>query len=113
MGQKRKKVKEILKDIKYNVENGRYRFTIHALERRIERNILKNEIEEAISNGEVIEEYPKDKYIPSFLILGHSKNERPLHIQVSYNPVWVITCYDPSEKPGEWSTDYKHRSKSK
>ena len=113
MGEDRKKVNALLENIKYNIKNGTYRFTIHALERRIERNILKNEIKEAILNGEIIEEYPKDKYAPSFLVVGYSNNERPLHIQVSYNPVWIITCYDPSEKPAEWSSDFKYRRKAK
>jgi hypothetical protein len=100
---------EILKGVKYNVRDGKYRFTIHALERRIERNISRAEIEDAILSGEIIEKYPQDKYIPSCLILGYTKAKRPLHIQVTCNPVWIITCYDPSEKPDEWSSDFKHR----
>lgn len=109
MVQDSKEIKELLEKIRYNVKNEEYRFTVHALERRIGRNISKIEIEEAISNGEIVEEYPKDKYIPSCLILGYTKKKRPLHIQVSYNPVWIITCYDPSEKPEEWLSDFKHR----
>ena len=101
--------REILEEIKSNVRDGKYRFTIHALERRIERDISKNEIEDSILNGEIIEEYPRDKYLPSCLILGYTKEKRPLHIQISCDPVWVITCYDPSEKSGEWSSDFKHR----
>lgn len=100
---------EILEGIKSNVRGGKYWFTIHALERRIERNISRIEIEDAILNGKIIEEYPQDKYLPSCLILGYTKEKRPLHIQISCDPAWVITCYDPSEKPGEWSSDFKHR----
>ncbi|KHE92336.1 hypothetical protein S225a_03100 [Candidatus Brocadiaceae bacterium S225] len=101
--------REILEEIKSNVRDGKYRFTIHALERRIERDISKNEVEDSILNGEIIEEYPQDKYLPSCLILGYTRAKRPLHIQITCNPVWVITCYDPSEKPGEWSSDFKRR----
>lgn len=113
MVQNSKKISTLLERIKYNVKNGKYRFTIHSLERRIERNISKIEIEKAISNGEIIEQYLKDKYMPSCLILGYTGKERPLHIQVSYDPFWIITCYDPSEKPGEWSSDFKHRRRIK
>ncbi|MBZ0109261.1 MAG: DUF4258 domain-containing protein [Candidatus Scalindua rubra] len=98
-----------MEEIKSNVRDGKYRFTIHALERRIERDISKNEVEDSILNGEIIEEYPQDKYLPSCLILGYTRAKRPLHIQITCNPVWVITCYDPSEKPGEWSSDFKRR----
>ncbi len=54
--------REILEGIKSNVRDGKYWFTIHALERRIERNISRIEIEDAILNGEIIEAYPQDKY---------------------------------------------------
>lgn len=41
---------EILEAVKYNVIDGKYRFTIHALESRIERDISRAEIEDAILN---------------------------------------------------------------
>ncbi len=56
---------EILKDIK----SGRHRFSDHAVKRMIKRNIERHEIEEAVSNGEVIEKYPDDKYFPSCLVM--------------------------------------------
>jgi hypothetical protein len=56
----------------------------------------------------VIEDYPDDKYGPSCLILGKTKAERILHIQVSYPPsVKVITLYEPSAD--EWESDWKTR----
>lgn len=91
------------------MKDRKYRFTIHALERRIERDISMNEIEDAILNEEIIEDYPRDKYLPNCLILGNMKRMRPLHIQVSCDPVWVITCYDPSGWSDEWSSDFKKR----
>lgn len=95
--------------IRARVRAGEYRFTVHALERRIERAIDKTEIEEAILNGEIIEDYPEDKYGPSCLILGFTKEDRPLHVQCSLEPVWIITCYDPSKKPLEWDEYFKER----
>lgn len=103
------KQEKLLEEIKSNVKNENYRYTVHSLERRIERNISNVEVKKAIVGGEIIEMYPKDKYLPSCLVLGYSKKKRPLHIQVSFNPVWVITCYDPSERPDEWSSDFKQR----
>ena len=35
-------------------------------------------------NAQIIENYPEDKYTPSCLILGFTKLNRPLHLQVSY-----------------------------
>jgi hypothetical protein len=49
------------------IKIGKYRITVHAFERLIERNISLDEIEEGILFGEVIEDYPKGKYGPSSL----------------------------------------------
>jgi hypothetical protein len=85
-----------------------YIITLHASDRAIKRDIDDFEIEEVIIAGEVIEDYPDDKYGPSCLILGTTKSERILHIQVSYPPkVKVITVYEPS--PDEWESDWKTR----
>ena len=50
-------------------------------------------------HGEIIEDYPDDKYGPSCLILGYTKAGRPLHLQCSYSghpPMKIITLYEPS-----------------
>ena len=101
--------KEKILRIRFKVKSGEYKFTIHSLERRIERSINKDEIEEAILNGNIIEDYPEDKYGPSCLILGFTKQERPIHVQCSLEPVWIITCYDPSENPSEWAENFRKR----
>lgn len=62
----------------------------------IERSIERLEIEEVIQSGEIIEEYPDDKYSPSCLIYGRTEQRRELHVQVSVLPVVVITAYEPS-----------------
>ena len=67
----------------------------------IKRNVTRQEVEGAILVGEIIEEYPDDKYSPSCLIYGKTKVGRDLHIQVSYPPsVVIVTVYEPD--PGEW-----------
>ena len=88
---------------------GKYRFTIHSLERCIERNISPNEILEVILSGEIIEEYPKDKYGPSCLIYGKTNKGKIIHVQCSLDPIWIITAYDPSLKVDDWEDDFKRR----
>ena len=44
---------------------------MHAFERSLERAISPDEIKSAILTGEIIEDYPKDKYGPSCLICGN------------------------------------------
>ena len=85
-----------------------YIMSLHASDRAVKRDIDDFEIEEAVIDGEIIEDYPDDKYGPSCLILGRTKADRILHVQASYPPkVKVITVYEPS--PDEWESDWKTR----
>jgi hypothetical protein len=58
------------KNIQDKIEKGQYRFSGHAVKRMIEKTVDRHEIEEAILAGEIIEEYPDDKYSSSCLIYG-------------------------------------------
>jgi hypothetical protein len=87
--------------IKDKILKGEYRYSEHAIKRMIKRFIERFDVEEVIINGEIIEEYPDDKYSPSCLIYGKTKNGRDLHVQVSLPPkVVIVTTYEPD--PFEW-----------
>ena len=84
-------------------------FTDHAVRQMIKRNITDDEVRDAILSGEIIEEYPDDKYSPSCLVLGTTRNERPLHVQCSALPrVRVVTVYQPN--PDEWEDNRYRRT---
>ena len=86
-----------------------FEFSLHATDQTILRGISVGEIREAIQTGEIIEDYPDDKYGPSCLILGFTETGRPLHIQCSYprRPlIKIVTVYEPD--PTEW-INYRER----
>lgn len=88
---------------------GKFRYTKHGAEQRINRNIFSEEIDHAIFNGQIIENYPSDKYGPSCLIYGKTNTGRPLHIQIGLLPIIsIVTVYEPD--PKDW-IDYKIRRK--
>ena len=94
-------------DIKTKVKRNEYDLTVHALKRRIERNISTSLIENAILNGEIIEEYPDDFPYPSCLINGFITNKEPIHIVCAITKrIKIITIYKPEEN--DWE-DYKTR----
>jgi len=99
----------MINKIRSQVKEEQYRFTIHAFERCVERNISPQQVKSAIMSGEIIENYPEDKYSPSCLIHGITDDDKILHVQCSMDPVWIITVYDPTLTPEEWSNDYKRR----
>ena len=99
----------MIESLKQRVESGEYRLTVHAFERCVERNISPEQIKSVILTGEIIEDYPEDKYGPSCLICGNTDDGQILHVQCSIEPVWVITAYDPTLNPEEWEEDFKRR----
>ena len=62
------------------VRRRTYYWRQHAIQRGIERAIRDEEVVEALLNGEIIEEYPEDKYGPSYLVLGRTSAGRLLHV---------------------------------
>jgi hypothetical protein len=99
-----------LDDIRGALTLGRIELTVHALKRIVERNISQREIIEASENAIEIEDYPQDKYFPSCLLLGFTRNGRPLHLHVSRmqgESVRIITLYEPN--PHEWGNNFRER----
>jgi len=99
----------MIKEIRIKFSREEFEFSKHAVDRSVLRGISVQEIREIMSVGEIIEDYPDDKYGPSCLIFGMTDNERPIHIQCSYpiRPiVKVITVYEPD--PARW-IDFKIR----
>jgi Domain of unknown function (DUF4258) len=100
-----------LLEIRQQLQLGSFEFTRHAFKRAIERNISEQEIREIGENVEMIEDYPDDKYSTSSLLLGFTKGDRILHIQVSRiesDTTKIITLYEPDKN--EW-IDYRTRRK--
>jgi len=79
------------------------------LQRRIERGLSAEDMEKAILEGEIIEEYADDNPYPSCLINGFIKVKLPLHIVCALaDRVKIITIYIPKED--EWN-EYRTRRK--
>ena len=86
-----------------------FEFSKHAVDQTILRNISVSELREAVSQGQIIEDYPNDKYGPSCLLFGMTQTERPIHLQISYPSrptLKVITAYEPD--PNIW-VDFRVR----
>ncbi len=99
----------LIEGIREKVAAVTFEFSQHAVDQSILRHISVEEVRESIVAGEVIEDYPHDKYGPSCLILGFTAVGRPVHVQCSYPSrplVKIITLYEPD--PTQW-IDFKHR----
>ncbi len=93
----------MIEHIRGKIRAGQFEFSRHAVDNSILRWISVQEVREALENGEIIEDYPDDKYGPSCLVLGFTQKGRPLHIQCSYPSrplIKIITLYEPD--PYHW-----------
>ncbi|OEU80709.1 MAG: hypothetical protein BA872_05415 [Desulfobacterales bacterium C00003060] len=88
----------VIERIRKKIAQNRFEYSQHAVDQSIIRHIGVSELRQAIAYGEIIEDYPDDKYGPSCLILGFTLEQKPLHIQCSYPSrplVKIITLYEP------------------
>jgi hypothetical protein len=99
----------VIDEIRAKVAGGQFEFSRHAVDQAILRRIAVRELREAVAGGEVIEDYPGDKYGPSCLLFGYTEAGRPLHVQCSYpsRPLLkIISLYEPD--PNSWA-DFRVR----
>ena len=100
---------QIIDQLREKFSNDKFEFSKHAVDQSIMREISVQEIRSAVGVGEIIEDYPEDKYGPSFLIFGMTGKKRPIHIQCSYpsrSVIKIITVYEPDSE--RW-IDFKIR----
>lgn len=99
----------MISEIRQKIAAGEFEFSKHAVDQSILRRVSVQELREAMGLGELIEDYPNDKYGPSCLVLGYTHAHRPLHVQCSHpsrSLLKIITLYEPD--PNLW-IDFKVR----
>jgi hypothetical protein len=98
--------------IRQCVNEGLILWTYHINMRMKNRFVSRQMIIESVRNYEIIESYPDDKYLPSYLVYS-SFQQAIFHVlfgvDVENTNIRVITAYRPN--PNEWSQDFKRRRK--
>lgn len=99
----------ILRVILVCSESEHIRITQHAFEEMAEEDIKLNDVLEAFSTGQILENYPEHRRGACCLIGGKTKKGRHLHIVCTtmIKPVIIITAYEP--KLPKWITPVKRR----
>ena len=103
---------DILEFIKSCIIHHSIYWTYHVNMRLEGRCISRESILASVNTYEIIEEYPQDKYLPSYLIYAKDKG-KIFHIQIAVdflnNNIRIITAYKPTLD--KWEKDYKTRRK--
>lgn len=99
--------------IKKMINEQNIRWTNHSVVRLLQRNITEKDVETAICNGEIIEEYESDYPYLSCLIYGTNLKKQVLHVVCGINKeeLWIITAYYPDNI--KWEDDLKTRKETK
>ena len=99
--------------IKQLIRDEKIRGTNHVMVRLLQRNITQSDVEYALLNGEIIEEYEDSYPYPSCLVYGINLDNKVLHIVCGSNEeeLWIITAYYPDNT--EWQNDLKTRKEIK
>lgn len=92
------------------IRRGRVLWTYHVNMRLAGRFISRESILGAVDTLELVEAYPDDKYLPSYLMLGAVGSDT-FHVLVAVDlegdNVRIVTAYHPDA--GEWQDDLKTR----
>lgn len=85
-------------------------FSRHALMKMFTRGITVDDIRSIVNLGEIINDYPDDKPLPSALLLGFIDN-KPLHVvlarDIQKKHCIIVTAYVPDITL--WQADFKTR----
>jgi hypothetical protein len=98
--------------IKQCIEGKRIFWTYHVNMRLGIRPISRETILGAVDSFEIIEEYPDDKYLPSYLLKA-IHGELVFHVQIATDVVLdnirIVTAYKPD--PAKWDREFRTRRK--
>ena len=96
-----------IRELQRLVGQGQYEFSIHAQQERLEEDLDVTDVEEALAQGEIIEDYPDDPRGESCLVLGYA-GVKSIHIVVGWarkdekeQVLRIITVYIP--QPPKWT----------
>ncbi|MFW5636377.1 MAG: DUF4258 domain-containing protein [Thermodesulfobacteriota bacterium] len=96
------------------VRSGKIFWTYHVNMRIMQRGIFRKALIRSVDTFQIIEDYPMDKYFPSYLVFARDRGDI-LHILFAIDAeednIRVITAYRP--KRDEWSADFKTRRAKK
>ena len=88
----------LIEDIRRKVAADEFEVTCHVRFLLDERGISQEDVRQVIASGEVLADYPNDKFGASCLILGYTDTGQVLHVLCKYSIrkiVRIIVVYEP------------------
>ena len=97
--------------IQERIKRGEYYFSEHGDQERQNDNLTLREIEEALLNGRILEQYEDTGRGKSCLVAGFTQLGKPIHMVCGARGDWlaIITVYIP--RPPKFKTPYERGEK--
>ena len=97
-----------------SLDGAKIDWTIHAIQEAFHDGFQQEEIESALPNAAIIEDYPtRGRRLPDCLVLGFTPAGRPFHSVVAidgdHDTIVMVTVYEPGSEA--WESDLKTRKK--
>jgi hypothetical protein len=104
----RRKAKENIE----SVDGTQVYWSRHAITELVQDQLTRAEVETALQNCEVIEDYPAThRPLPDCLVLGHLPSTHPIHVVIAIDQardrIFVVTMYRPLAE--RWVDDWRTR----
>lgn len=98
--------------IRQKATQRQVKWSRHALSELASEPVSVSEVEIALRQAEVIEDYPHlHRYLPDCLVLAFTLPNQPIHCVIALNEpqdyILIVTVYQPSVE--EWNYDWKTR----
>jgi hypothetical protein len=92
----------VLALIRAQVRIERVRITVHAHQQMVEEAVTMDELLQAASSADILEDYPEHRRGPCCLLHGVTTAGRHLHVvcTTSLDMLVIITVYEP--RPPKW-----------
>ena len=86
----------------------------HAIAELLNDGLMRSEVEKALENCEIIEDYPvAHRLLPDCLVLGRLSKVRPIHAVIAIDDandrIFMVTVYLPSSE--RWENDWRTRKR--
>lgn len=98
--------------IREKATERKIKWTRHALNELASEPVSVSEVETALQQAEVIEDYPHlHRYLPDCLVLTFVFPKEPIHCVIALNEphdyILIVTVYQPTVQ--EWKDDWRTR----
>jgi hypothetical protein len=98
----------------YDPSGSNVLWSRHAVAALVDDNLPQREVEEALKQGQVIEDYPAThRPLPDCLVLANLADGRPLHVVIAIDEpndrIFVVTVHIPTRD--RWEDDWRTRRK--